>query len=313
MNGSSALSEAIDYYLASKRQLGFALTREGSQLRSLAHYAQEHGDPAALTIDVMMGWAQESADAQRPYQAKRLDMARRFARFQSAFDPATQVPAPGLLGSSVCRRAVHLYTLEELQDLMQAALDLGALQPRVGQTYYTLLGLLWCTGLRISEALHLHCEEIDWSTGVLTIGGSKFGQGRLVPVSATTLAALAAYHQQRPPDTTSAFFTLQSNRPLCYERARKVFRQLTEHLGWTAAPLPRLHDFRHTFAVNTLIGWHEQKIDVQEKILLLSTYLGHRCLKHTYWYLSAVPKLMSLVAGRLPDPLAPRKGALALV
>lgn len=313
MNGSPALSEAIDYYLASKRQLGFALKREGGPLRSLARYAQEHGDPASLTIDLMVAWAQESADAQRPYQAKRLDMARRFARFQSAFDPATQVPAPGLLGSSVCRRVVHLYTPEELQRLLQEALKLGALQPRAGQTYSTLLSLLWCTGLRISEALHLQCEDIDWSTGVLTIRGSKFGQGRLVPVSATTLKALAAYHQQRPRDATSAFFTLQANHPLCYERARKVFRQLTQQLGWTAAPLPRLHDFRHTFAVNTLIGWHEQRIDVQEKILSLSTYLGHRCLKHTYWYLSAVPKLMRLVVARLPDPLAPRKGALALV
>jgi integrase/recombinase XerD len=313
MNGSSALSKAIDYYLASKRQLGFALTSEGSQLRSLARHAQEHGNPASLTIEVMIGWAQKPANAQRPYQAKRLAIARRFARFQSAFDPATQVPAPGLLGSAVCRRAVHLYTLEELQALLQATLELKTLQPRVGQTYHTLLGLLWCTGLRISEALHLQCEDIDWSTGVLIIRGSKFGQGRLVPVSGTTLTALAAYQQQRPRDTTAAFFTLQAHHPLCYERARKVFRQLTQHLGWTAAPLPRLHDFRHTFAVNTLIGWHEQKIDVQERIFWLSTYLGHRCLKHTYWYLSAVPKLMSLVAARLPDPLASRKGALALV
>jgi len=313
MNGSSPLSEAIDYYLASKRQLGFALKREGSSLRSLARYAQEHGDPVSLSVEVMVGWAQQSAQAQRPYQAKRLDMARRFARFQSAFDPATQVPAPGLLGCSTCRRAVHIYTPQEVQALLQAALEADPARPRLGQTYHTLLGLLWCTGLRISEALHLQREDIDWPTGVLTIGRSKFGQGRLLPVSPTTLVALAAYDQRRPQDANPAFFTLGSNHPLCYERARQVFRQLTEQLGWTGAPVPRLHDFRHTFAVNTLIGWHEQKIDVQEKILLLSTYLGHRCLKHTYWYLSAVPKLMRLVAARLPDPLAPGKGALALV
>jgi integrase len=313
MNGSLDLRQAMDYYLASRRQLGFALKSEGGQLRSLARYAQEHGDPASLSIDMMVGWAQESPQAQRPYQAKRLGVARRFARFQAAFDPATQVPAPGLLGSSVCRRAVHLYTPEEVQALLQASLQVGAPQPRPGQTYSTLLGLLWCTGLRISEALRLQRQDIDWSSGVLRIGRSKFGQGRLLPVSVTTLAALAAYDQQRPRDASQAFFTLQSDHPLCYERVRKVFRHLTEQLGWTHPPVPRRHDFRHTFAVNALISWHEQKRDVQEKILGLSTYLGHRCLKHTYWYLSAVPKLMSLIVARLPNPLAPRKGALSCV
>jgi integrase len=245
MNDAPALSQAIDRYLSCKRQLGFALKREGSQLRSLARYAQEHGDPASVTIDLLVSWAQEPAGAQRSYQAKRLDVARRFARFQSAFDPATQVPAPGLLGSSVCRRDVHIYTAEEVELLLPRARNMGAPQPRPGQTYHTLLGLLWCTGLRISEALHLQRAEIDWSTGVLHIARGKFGQARLIPVSATTLAALAQYDQQRPRDHHPAFFTLKANHPLCYERARQVFRQLTQQLGWTHPPRPRLHDFRH--------------------------------------------------------------------
>jgi integrase len=309
MNRSTALGQAIDDYLSCRHQLGFALRAEGAQLRSLGRYAQEHDGAAPLTIDCMVAWAQSPPGATPPYCAKRLDIARRFAQFQAAFDPATQVPPPGMLGSSSCRPAVHVYTQEEVRTLLQAAAQVGAPEPRPGQTYQTLLGLLWCSGLRISEALHLQCADIAWESGVLTIRHSKFGQSRLIPVADTTLAALRRYDQQRPADTTPAFFTLGADHPLCADRARKVFRQLCLQLNWTQPPQPRLHDFRHTFAVNSLIRWHQQGADVPQKILSLAAYLGHRRLSHTYWYLSAVPQLMSLVTARLPDPLALQKGA----
>ncbi len=314
MSGSTDLRQAIDYYLSCRHQLGFALRAEGARLRSLACYAQQHHRATFLTIDCMVAWAQSPAGASPHYYAKRLGIARRFAQFQAAFDPATEVPPAGMLGSCSCRPPVHIYTEGEVRALLQAAAQVGSPETRPGQTYQTLLGLLWCSGLRISEALHLQRTDIDWPSGALTIRHAKFGQSRLVPVADTSLAALRRYDQQRPADTadtTRAFFTLGADHPLCADRARKVFHQLCAQLSWTEPPRPRLHDFRHTFAVNSLIRWHQQGADLQQKILSLAAYLGHRRLAHTYWYLTAVPQLMSLITARLPNPLALPKGALS--
>ena len=88
---------------------------------------------------------------------------------------------------------------------------------------------------------------------------------------------------------------------LFVRRLHQTFARLRTKLGWTQLPLPRLHDLRHTFAVSRLIVWQRQGGDeVSRKILALATYLGHRNIRHTYWYLSAVPELLALVSQRLP-------------
>ena len=69
-------------------------------------------------------------------------------------------------------------------------------------------------------------------------------------------------------------------------------------IGANAPSPPRLHDLRHTFAIRTLLAWYRAKEDVQAKLPMLSTYLGHREPASTYWYLSAAPELLALAADR---------------
>jgi len=89
---------------------------------------------------------------------------------------------------------------------------------------------------------------------------------------------------------------------LSYAQASKTFRFLRRRLGWNQPPLPRLHDLRHTFVVTRLLEWYRHGQDhVDHKILALATYLGHRNIRHTYWYLSAVPELLALASARLAD------------
>jgi integrase len=81
-----------------------------------------------------------------------------------------------------------------------------------------------------------------------------------------------------------------------------VFPQLVRQAGLDRSGLrraPRLHDLRHSFAVRTLINWYRQGVDVEQRLPLLSTYLGHVAPKSTYWYLSAVPELMAVVVDRI--------------
>lgn len=117
-------------------------------------------------------------------------------------------------------------------------------------------------------------------------------------------AALRAYAATRdrlcPTPRVDRFFVSVTGRALRRGEADQVFRVITGLMGIrTDTVHPRIHGLRHSFAVHTLIDWHRQGADISALLPVLSTYLGHVEPKNTYWYLSAVPELMQLVAARL--------------
>jgi len=123
---------------------------------------------------------------------------------------------------------VHIYTAEEISDLLEAAADLQpdwSLRPA---SYRTLIGLLACTGLRISEALHLQIDDFYADAGILMIRRSKGGQSRCVPIQASVVNALNDYrrsrHKHHPQTQSSAFFLSKKGRPISYAAAREAFR-----------------------------------------------------------------------------------------
>jgi integrase len=309
------LRQAVECYLATRRGFGFALVRDGFELRGLVRYAEQIGHTGPLTAALAIRWAQQPQQADPLYWAVRLDMVRRFARFWLAYDPRTELPPRGLFGPTGRRRAVHVYTPQEMGTLLQAASELGFVHPLRGETFCTLLGLLSCTGLRIGEALGLADQDIDWSAGVLTIRHAKYGHARLIPVQPSTLEALQRYRTLRDqasgPRVAPAFFVTVHSQPLGYSGVSAVFRSLCRQLGWTQQPIPRLHDLRHTFAVRTLLNWYRGGQPVGPKLWTLSTYLGHRHLADTYWYLSAVPELMQLCQERFATAQLWASGGMA--
>ena len=173
-------------------------------------------------------------------------------------------------------------------------------------TMETLIGVLACTGLRAGEAFALDRQDIDHATGLLVIRDSKFAKSREVLIHATTIAALDVYlarrDELRPGGDRVCVFVSSWGARLSHKSVHRSFDQIRRASGVTGtAPgrRPRLHDLRHTYSVNTLLGWYRAGDDVAAKLPLLSTYLGHVDPAATYWYLSAVPDLLGLAAGRL--------------
>jgi integrase/recombinase XerC len=296
------LSQAVDFYLDTRRQFGFALVQTGVELRSLARYAEQSGHTGPLTSSLAIRWAQEPQRCQRGYWALRLAIVRRFAQFWQAYDSRTEIPPLNYFGPFGRRGAVHIYSPDELRALLEASTQLARVHPLRAVSFRAVVGLLACTGLRIGEALGLSDKDIDWSAQVLTIRHAKGGQTRLVPVLSSTVEALDRYRSSRRKTFGTkvgpSFFVSFRGTPLSYLGVNKPFHQLRRSLGWTQRPIPRLHDLRHTFAVNTLLAWYRSGEPVEPKLWTLSTYLGHRRLAHTYWYLSAVPELMQLCQQR---------------
>jgi len=296
-------------YLTLRHGLGYHSPSQDRALRAFARYLDQVGHRGPIPLEASLDWA-TSTDSPDPCNpARRLTAVRGFLRHMSAADGATEVPAPGLLGPAGHRTPPHVYSDREIADLLHAAAGLapaGGLRPHC---YATLFALIACTGLRISEALSLTCGDVDMAGGILTVRAGKRGQTRLIPLHPSALAPLRGYAADRsrrfgPPADGAAFFRTDRSDKVSYGAASSTFSVLRRQLGWTAAGrtrAPRVHDLRHRMVVRRIQAWHAQGTDVDAKIPVLATYLGHVEVRDVYWYLSAVPELMSIIAGRFED------------
>ena len=300
----SCFGQAVQDYLALRRSLGHDLADAARLLPDLAAYLDDNGE-LTITTPVVIAWAMlPDAESSSTVWPRRVTAARGFARYMTGIDPHTQVPPWGLIPYRQRWRPPFIYAPSDIVALMQQPHQLLP-SPLRAVTYETLIGLLASTGMRIGEAIKLECNDINWSTGVLLIRESKFGKTRHVPVHASTLEALRAFASQRDrlqsDRTKQHFFVSRNGNPLIYTDVSETFRRLINATGVGAhySTRPRLHDLRHTFAVATLLGWYRDGGDVQRRVPWLSTDLGHRDPRSTYWYLSAAPELLAHAANRL--------------
>lgn len=301
----SALRVRAGEYLAMRRALGFKLETHAPRLMSFVAFCEERG-AGRVTTDLAVEWAVGTASRSEAYQARRLDVVRIFARHLQALDPDTEVPPQDVLSRRQCRIAPYLYSPDEVAVLMDAA---GTLTPVIrAVTWRTLIGLLAVTGMRKSEACRLSRDDTDLDTATLTIRDSKFGKSRLVFLHPTAAGALRAYERARdaaiPGPQANTFLVNSQGRPLDPHNIQRTFTGLAADAGIQAPPgrrPPRLHDLRHSFTVTTMLDWYRDGGDVQARLPVLSTWLGHIDPKSTYWYLQAVPELLALAAGRLGE------------
>jgi integrase len=103
------------------------------------------------------------------------------------------------------------------------------------------------------------------------------------------------------PGDEDAFFRTEDSERLSYNTAFHAFSVTRRRLGWDAdgrTRVPRVHDLRHRMVVRRIQTWHAEGVDVDAKMAALATYLGHVEVRDVYWYLSAVPELMNVVAER---------------
>lgn len=230
---------------------------------------------------------------------RRLRAVAGFARYARAEDPRHEVPPIFVFGRRHVRPRPHIYSPDELRRLLDAASRLPAIWPLRPQVFTTLFGLLASSGLRVSEALALRFGDVT-SDG-LVIRTAKFNKSRLVPLHETAASALGRYLELRRRASTVSDYVFVSPKGgrLPSQTVSKTFLHLARHAGLRSGPGtpgPRIHDLRHTFAVRALEACPQGGSPVGWRMRALSTYLGHRNLADTCWYLHATPQLMRGVA-----------------
>jgi integrase len=295
------LADAAKAYLAVRRALGFKLRHQTWWLPDFVAYLEAHGS-SVITTELALRWAHQPPDTSPGWWAKRLSAVRQFARHHRAFDARTEIPPLDLVPYRKQRLTPHLYTDDEIAALMREARSRE--QPLQSATYTTLIGLLAVTGMRVSEAITLDGDDVDWNRELLTIRSSKFGKSRQVPLHASTVSALREYARRRDRlrrhRSSPAFFLSSVGTRVIHQNFHHVFLQLLRRTGLDrgSGRRPRIHDLRHTFAMKTVCDWYRAGVDVERRLPQLSTYLGHVSPSTTYWYLSATPDLLAAAAQR---------------
>ena len=300
-----SLQNAIEDYIALRRSLGFKLDDMAADLTKFASFLEQKAAPY-ITTALALEWAMQSTDHLPSHWARRLGFVRVFARHWSATDPRTEIPPAGLLPFRAQRAHPYLYTEQEIQRLLAAAKSLSPASGLRPWTYHCLFGLLAVSGLRISEAIKLERQDVDFYQGVLTIRQTKFNKNRLIPLHISTRDVLSEYAEHRdrlvPNPSSSCFLLNDCGRCLERSAVRRTFYDLSRQIGLRGPADhagPRIHDFRHRFALNTLIQWYRAGEDIERRLPVLSTFLGHAHVADTYWYLSIHPELMGLATKRL--------------
>jgi integrase/recombinase XerD len=294
--GEVMLTPAVESYIALRRATGFAFRSEGSLLQSFAAFSDAAGK-RYVSAETAIEWAGSAPSLCQ--RARRLGQVIRFARYIRAEEARHEIP-PTVFGSESRPRPVpYIFSAEEIRRILQTASGLGKRNAFRGHTYNTFFALLACTGLRVSEAIHLCFQDI--TADGLVIRCSKFRKSRLVPLHETTQAGLEQYLLRRrayTPLDDHVFVSLR-RRPLLLHDAETAFHDIVEKIGLPRGPglpHPTIHSLRHTFAVRALETCPDGRDRITKHMLALSTYLGHSKVADTYWYLEATPDLMRNIA-----------------
>jgi integrase len=286
---------AVETYLAVRRAAGFTLSNTEYLLRSFTGFATDRQQRHIRTATVIEWASQARSVAQRHtrYQTIRL-----LAQYLQLEDSRHESPPSNYFGYRKTRRVPHIYSNDEIEGIVLAAASLPSCNSLGRKTYAALFSLLAATGLRISEALHLLVSDI--TPNGLLIRRTKFQKTRLVPLHDTAAAGLGRYltYRQLARHVGEHVFVSDEGQPLVYQRVHGVFRTLLKSAGLTPIDhrWPRIHDFRHTFAVRALESSPVGRQRVGQHMLALSTYLGHVNIDATYWYLETTPELLRDVA-----------------
>ncbi len=300
---SADLQAVAAAYLALRRAMGYQLTGHDGLIGEFLDYLDQR-HVTAITVEDAVAWACLPEGVRPRWHTARLTAIRGFAAYLHAgsAEDAELIP-DGLVPGRVEHAVPYLYTPGQITTLMTRA---RALKPVIrGLTLATVIGLMASTGIRISEALSLNANGFDAARCTITVTG-KYRKIRRLPVHCSTTAALTNYLQVSrklvdPPPDQPFFLTCNATRASA-GTIERAFRVVTNRCELPTGPgnhPPRLHDLRHSFAVNTLIDAHRDGGDVDARIAALASYLGHVSPSSTYWYLTASPELLDLVAERV--------------
>jgi integrase len=302
----SVLAPFMSQFVQEKHACGYAYREPTRILHRLDDFlVQERLTTVELPRSLARQWLAKKPHESAGTQQSRIFLVRHFSRFLLRAGHPAYVPESTLAARKPPTFVPRMLTDEELSKLFHAvdALEPTASSPLRHLVMPEIFRLLYGCGFRVGEVLKLRVRDVDLHQGIITVRQAKFRKDRLVPPALSLVNRLRRYAEHfgnRPPD--AFFFPGASGSPFALRTVYTVFRKLLMQCGVAHAGRgkgPRIHDYRHLFAVHTLRRWYRNGEDLDAKLPLLATYLGHQHLSGTQRYLHLTAELFPEITTRL--------------
>lgn len=287
----SVFASEIRDFIALKKSIGYKYCTEASQLKLFDRLCiAESILNVELTQELVSKWITKKEGESPHTQSSRLSVIREFAKYLNRKGFPVTMPPKIKMNVDNMTFTPYIYTHQQIESIIRTADSLD--KPKGSSMFHiifpTIIRVLYGCGLRVSEALNLKNEDVDLELGTITIKHSKNDNSRKLPVSNSLLVSLKSYHEQ----VTAAFgvqeYFFPNSKGEMYSQ-RTVYDKFREVLWLSGISHskrgPRVHDFRHTFAVHTLQNWIVDGHDSYVLLPILSTYLGHKNVSNTEKYL----------------------------
>jgi integrase/recombinase XerD len=305
---AAELARDAEEFLRFKRAMGIAYVRGEFVLAGFIRFvARQWGERGEVALDeAVTRWCARVSGRKAVTLANEFGVVRQLCLFRRRRDPSGHVPEQALAPVKESIFLPYVFSHDEVRRILALAVShqgrfIGASMLR------TLILVLYCTGLRLGEAVRLRMADVDLDRGTLAIQHSK-GRSRIVAIRADLVAELRHHaaerrrllDERRQPDP-EAFFLRLNAVPLTVASASQAIRRLLRQLGLkppAGRSGARPYEFRHAFAVYRLMAWANDGVDIHARLPLLSAYLGHRNIIGTEVYLRATPQLLELASSR---------------
>jgi len=307
----SSMINHVVRFVKYKQSLGFKYETESSNLVSFAKYADRYWTGMPLSVEMARRWIATKPNIKPTTKLHLFSCLREFAKYLKVDQFDVELIPKSVYTVWYRRVTPYVYSNQEISLIMST-------EPNIPENTFdrltnkTIIGLLICTGMRIGEALALKKNDVDFSKGIVTVRQFKKMPMRLIPVSESAMNQLVQYSQKRESlhktSKCDSFFVNSKGTTVIYNTFKDAWKRLMKTIGLTNGDkIPRVHDFRHTFACNLLLRAYRENRDIDDAIYMLSVYLGHTVIAGTYWYLSAVPELLEMCVNRVEENLLKRK------
>ena len=302
----SSFAAQLEDFVSLKRAMGLRYEAAVGLLQRFDRFVSSQRPTIdIITPELVDAWLASGCHLNPKTQKKRLGVVRQFCLYLTRFRSDIYVPDRTLVPVHVPVFKAYVYSPNEYRTLLKAALALPS--PRstlLPVTLYTVLLLLYATGLRVGEALRLRLRDVNLEAATILIHETKFGKSRVVPFAPVLGEALRTYLKERLVATTgldAPLFINYEGRPYSVDKFSEVFRTLLPAAGITRVPGkrgPRVYDIRHTFALTRVLKWYREGADLQSKLPLLATYMGHVDVLSTQVYLTSTVELLREASSR---------------
>jgi len=307
------LAQEVQEFLRFKRSMGIPYRRAEFVLNGFVRFVRQHwGDSGEVRLDdAITRWCARVAGRKAVTLANEFGVLRQLCLYRRRRDPLSYVPEHALAPVKASVFLPYIFSHDEVYRVLDAARSHDG-RFIWASMLHTLILVLYCTGLRLGEAVRLHTSDVDLEHGIVMIQRSK-GRSRIVAMRADLVAELRDYAAERQrlfrgrrQADPGAFFVRLNASPLTVASASNAIRRLLRQLGIKPADGrvgARPYEFRHAFAVHRLTAWASDGVDIHTKLPSLSAYLGHQNIIGTEVYLKATPQLLELASGRFEQHL----------